>query len=647
MSITIGGDEAEVDDGHYFMWFSNETKVGDYTNVAEFLLKPTQTMEPIALPSPENVIRPFGYSTSDCGYCKGNRAALLPGNVSPNDCSKSWGMLADRMTASTYEEFLAKGWRRSGIHLYKPSNFESCCPTLTIRLLADRFEMTKSQGKVLKKMKNLLEPPVQKKRSRTTNQKNVSLEEQLLESCGALSALSECTQQAINHFLSVHTNNNNENGKSFECSVTFKVQKQSKQERKQRKIDIVSSICAKVAGRLGLQREDVVNTVVQNLSLPKTADFSGGAVSVVAARAHQPSGQIIITLQLLENPNMPADPMDVSMRDESDDYSNDKLSAWYYEATHKPLLPEQREVTVRTVTAYESALDPEAFRLYATYQHVVHDDPNPFSKEATPKEKEGEVEENIVMSELDWGNAPKYFLDSVESTMKALIQGQDQELRNKILSSYYSYYQFLVEAPYPFGDGNHPLQAPACGNYHQHYRIGDALVAVGVVDILPGGLSSVYLYYDPAFSHQLVALGKYAILKEIEYTNQELQKPYYYLGYYIESCQKMRYKGEYKPSQLLCPKYYQWKDVEIALPKIRESARHVCALGDEDEQQTQNDIRNHDYHLSQIQMDIGAGMNVVYDMLQESGKEVVKPILEEFMLEAGSRLPAKCLVKLT
>ena len=94
-----------------------------------------------------------------------------------------------------------------------------------------------------------------------------------------------------------------------------------------------------------------------------------------------------------------------------------------------------------------------------------------------------------------------------------------------------------------------------CGTYHQHYLIGDELIAVGVVDILPQGLSSVYLYYHPGFSHTLVALGKLAILKEIEFT-KSLGRPYYYLGYYIESCRKMRYKADYQPSEMLCPVTY-------------------------------------------------------------------------------------------
>jgi hypothetical protein len=36
------------------------------------------------------------------------------------------------------------------------------------------------------------------------------------------------------------------------------------------------------------------------------------------------------------------------------------------------------------------------------------------------------------------------------------------------------------------------------------------------------------------------------------------QLKYYYLGFYIHSCPKMRYKGEYEPSALLCPVTHRW-----------------------------------------------------------------------------------------
>ena len=41
------------------------------------------------------------------------------------------------------------------------------------------------------------------------------------------------------------------------------------------------------------------------------------------------------------------------------------------------------------------------------------------------------------------------------------------------------------------------------------------------------------------------------------------------MGYYIETCDKMRYKGAYSPSQLLCPETYQW----VSLDKCRETLK--------------------------------------------------------------------------
>jgi arginine-tRNA-protein transferase len=194
------------------------------------------------------------------------------------------------------------------------------------------------------------------------------------------------------------------------------------------------------------------------------------------------------------------------------------------------------------------------------------------------------------------------------------------------------------------------------------------LIAVGVVDILPSGLSSVYLYYDPLFSHKFAPLGKYAILKEIEYTRDTLKLPFYYLGYFIESCQKMRYKAEYSPSELLCPKYYQWVDAPTAILKLQKTPRQVCALVGDDEKEkgddgddegnsttatnfngNGNDERKvvDEISLHRIQMDIGAGMNVTLDMLQPSGVDIVKPILQDFLTESGPELAQQCLVKLS
>ena len=56
------------------------------------------------------------------------------------------------------------------------------------------------------------------------------------------------------------------------------------------------------------------------------------------------------------------------------------------------------------------------------------------------------------------------------------------------------------------------------GSYHQQYWLGSELIAVGVIDILQHVVSSVYFFYDPAYS--FLSLGTYAALREIAFTRQ-------------------------------------------------------------------------------------------------------------------------------
>jgi arginyl-tRNA--protein-N-Asp/Glu arginylyltransferase len=80
------------------------------------------------------------------------------------------------------------------------------------------------------------------------------------------------------------------------------------------------------------------------------------------------------------------------------------------------------------------------------------------------------------------------------------------------------------------------------------YRVGERLVAVGVVDHLPQGLSTVYFFFDPA--ERARSLGTYSILWEIMETRR-LGLPYYYLGYWIRECRKMVYKASFRPLEYL------------------------------------------------------------------------------------------------
>jgi len=101
---------------------------------------------------------------------------------------------------------------------------------------------------------------------------------------------------------------------------------------------------------------------------------------------------------------------------------------------------------------------------------------------------------------------------------------------------------------YPFG----------LGSFHMRHKIDGCLVAVSVLDILPSGLSGVYFFYSPEIT--FLSPGVLSAIKEIEFIQKHLSSnfKYYYMGFYVDNCQKMRYKGEFQPSELLCPQNYLW-----------------------------------------------------------------------------------------
>ena len=61
------------------------------------------------------------------------------------------------------------------------------------------------------------------------------------------------------------------------------------------------------------------------------------------------------------------------------------------------------------------------------------------------------------------------------------------------------------------------------------------------------------------------------------------------------------------------------------------------------------DADDDDSILNKVQMDIGApgNIHVTMDMLLHTGVNIVKPILQEFVTEAGPTLAHQCIVKLT
>ena len=72
------------------------------------------------------------------------------------------------------------------------------------------------------------------------------------------------------------------------------------------------------------------------------------------------------------------------------------------------------------------------------------------------------------------------------------------------------------------------------------------LIGVAVTDNLASSLSALYTFFKP--DQQQRSLGNFAILQQIELA-KSLNKPFLYLGYQIDTCQKMSYKQNFLPHE--------------------------------------------------------------------------------------------------
>jgi len=399
--------------------------------------------EPITLVSFLPSEKPYS-----CGYCK-------------EEGSLSDGMWAHYMSVGVYQQLIDKGWRRSGRYVYKPIMDKTCCPLYTIRCESDKFQPTKSQKKVAKKVRNFLLRGSKKIRDEESNTIDTPKDVNKDENADTKDAKTEDNSKASQSNCDKGTGKETElSGGDVDMDRKILGLKKAKIRRLERRLE-----------KKGFSKD------CKKLTEPKNKEKG--------------------LSDLLPSLQTATDLLNASVSQGGDEFKH-KL--------------ELRLIKADQQDAQFQHYFQESFEVYKKYQMNIHKDPEE---------------------------------DCDERTFK----------------------RFLCNSPlkYQSSGGNNNV---LLGAFHQHYILDGKIIAVAVLDILPDCISSVYFYYDPAFS--FLSLGTYSAIREIQLC-VALSRKYYYMGYYIHSCHKMRYKGKYNPSELCSPTSYKWHPIEKCIPYLDQN----------------------------------------------------------------------------
>lgn len=135
-----------------------------------------------------------------------------------------------------------------------------------------------------------------------------------------------------------------------------------------------------------------------------------------------------------------------------------------------------------------------------------------------------------------------------------------------------SFKRFLCDSPLVRTTRELNGKSLQLGSFHQCYRLNGRLIAMAVLDLLPHGVSAVYFVYHQ--DYEKWSFGKLSALREAAMALED-GYAFYYMGYYIPSCTKMRYKADYKPQNILDPETNQWNILDEEMKAKLSTTKYV------------------------------------------------------------------------
>ena len=538
-----------------------------------------------------------------CGYCRNPITNMY------NKTSYKYKLKLKSIPIDIFEEMVTKGWTRCGNEVYISSYEKTCCKLYQPRLNINNFKISSEQKKIMKRFRKYLSGQYEENKIKNKNKINNEIKNnKILVNDKYKDTISQKVQKYISSkafvdILKKYTKNENEIqifiNKINETKVRIVTNKKLNFNYTCDLIFIIKKIYIFLNNKKENNNDknkdndkDKVNKIIINENFDKILKSITNELYSNFINEYKPENEVVsfneetghinflikdqegykkymneyllnnnktnhsIKDNLLQNQNKTStktsqinNPKEQIKEGKDKDKKENNENRQKYVFDYFPEIVPEPEIYLPLKHIYSLEItnniilaeNEERFLLYKKYQETVH------------KERK-----NLPPSDHNdfWGNS------ILERGKKIPIPSNIKE-KTKHPELYPEFY----------------------GTYNLIHRIDNKIVAVTVIDILPHMMISDYCYYDPDLS--FLDLGVFTVIREIEYMKSfnsliDNNFIYYTLGEMSETVKKLKYKGNYRPTEIM--DYYTGKYVYLTEEIKKIIGDNKCHFLPENEQ---------------------------------------------------------------
>ena len=508
---------------------------------------------------------------SGCGYCKDKITNIR------KQTSYKYRLILKSISVDFYEKMFKKGWTRCGDLVYKTSYEKTCCKLYQPRVNINNFKLTNEQTKIMKRFRKFLSGAYEQNKLKILEknkkdsikaednyQNQIFLKvKDYINSKIYIDILQKYIQEEkdinfivnkINNDTKIRRNTNKKYNFDYSCDLIFIIIKMINSISKKNQINQIINVedeknknkdLIKILYNNFIQYYKPDNEIINikeetghiNFQIKNQEEYKKYLNLIENGEKNNQANQLNNNNNLyndinnlnnnIDNPNNINNNINNNNKDiineekklnnkskknkKKEENKKDKFIFDYFpEIVNEPeiYLPLKHTYTIELSDKISLSPTEERFLLYNKYQRAVHNENS-----------------TILTYNNNWGL-------SILEKNKIIPLPENLSQKTKHPELYPKYY----------------------GTYNLIHRIDGKIIAVTVIDLLPNSLESVYCYYDPDFS--FLDLGVFTVIREIEYMKSfqnliDKNMAYYSMGEMCQSCQKLKYKGNYIPTEIM------------------------------------------------------------------------------------------------